>query len=139
MAKLDGKDIVLKFEGVTLVGRTTGSINFTADMLDATTADSAGWKEFLAGEKNATLSIGGLYDPDAAEGATDAIDYLFAGTQLTWYYGETSLGGTYYTGEALISSVSIQGDKNTVASYSIEIQNTGTPSVATVSGSGSGA
>lgn len=135
MAKLDGKDIVLQFENITLVGRTTGSINFTADMLDATTADSAGWKEFISGEKNATLSVGGLYDPEAAEGADDAIGYLIAGTQLTWKYGQTTSGGTYYTGEALISSVTIQGDKNTVASYTIEIQNTGTVTPATVAGS----
>jgi len=135
MAKLDGKDIVLKIGGVVLVGRTTGSINFTSDMLDATTADSEGWKEFLAGENNATLSIGGLYDPEAAEGASESIAYIFAGTKVTWYYGQTTAGGTYYTGDAYISRVSIQGDKNTVASYTIEIQNTGTPDVETVAAS----
>ena len=135
MAKLDGKDIVLKIGTVVLVGRTTGSINFSADMLDATTADSVNFKEFISGEKNATLSVGGLYDPEAAEGADDAIGYLIAGSEVVWYYGQVTTGGTYYTGNALISSVSIQGDKNTVASYTIELQNTGEVEVETVSGS----
>jgi len=133
--KLDGKEIVLKIGGVLLVGRTTGSINFSADMLDATTADSGGWKEFISGEKNATISIGGLYDPEAAEGAEEAIGYLKSGAELIWYYGQTTPGGTYHTGDGLIASVSIQGDKNALASYSIELQNTGQPSVNTVAAS----
>jgi len=135
MAKIDGKLMVLQIEGVTIVGRTTGSINFSADMLDATTADSAGWKEFVAGEKNATISVGGLYDPAAAEGVEEAIAYLVAGTQLTWKYGQTAAGASYWTGEGLITTVSIQGDKNTLTSYTIEIQNTGTPTQSAVIGS----
>lgn len=135
MAKFDGKGIVLKFENVTLVGRTTGSLSFSADMLDATTADSTKFKEFIAGEANATISVGGLYDPDAAEGADEAIGYLMAGTKLTWYWGQTINGGTYYEGEGLISGVTLQGDKNALASYTIEVQNTGDPEPKTVGGS----
>lgn len=135
MAKVDGKLMVLQFENVAIVGRTTGSMNMTADMLDATTADSAGWKEFVAGEKNATLSVGGLYDPDAAEGTSEAIAAMIAGTYLTWKYGQTGAGQTYWTGEGLITSVSIQGDKNTLTSYTVEIQNTGAVTENVVSGS----
>lgn len=132
MAKLDGKDMILKIGTTVIAGRTTGSINFTADMLDATTADSVNFKEFIAGEKNATLSVGGLYDPAAAEGADEAVAYLIAGTSVTWYYGGVVAGQHYWTGSALISSVSIQGDKNTLSAYTIELQNTGEVSVATV-------
>jgi len=135
MAEVDGKLMVLQFDNVAIVGRTTGSMNSTADMLDATTADSAGWKEFVAGEKNLTLSVGGLYDPDAAEGVSEALANLWQGNTLTWKFGQTGTGQTYWTGTGLLSSVSIQGDKNTLTSYSIEIQNTGTPEELTVSGS----
>jgi len=135
MAKIDGRLMVLQFGAVAVAGRTTGSINFTADMLDATTADSAGWKEFLGGEKNATISVGGLYDPAAAEGAEEAIAYLFVGSTVVWRYGQTTAGGSYWTGNGKISSVSIQGDKNTLTSYTIEIQNTGTPTQNAIIGS----
>ena len=135
MAKKDGKLFVMKFATASLVGRTTGSMNLTADMLDVTTADSVKFKEFIAGEANCTLSVGGLYDPDAAEGASEAIAYLMAGTHFAWYWGESTGGSTYWTGQALISGVTITGDKNSPASYSIEIQNTGEISEATVAAS----
>lgn len=127
--------MVLQFDNVAIVGRTTGSMSSTADMLDATTADSAGWKEFVSGEKNLNLTVGGLYDPEAAEGVSEALANMWQGNTLTWKYGQTTTGGTYWTGTGLISSVSIQGDKNTLTSYSIEIQNTGEPEELTVSGS----
>jgi len=135
MAEVDGRLMVLQFDNVAIVGRTTGSMNTTADMLDATTADSQGWKEFVAGEKNLNLSVGGLYDPDAAEGVSEAWANLTQGNTFTWKYGQTAAGQTYWTGTGLISSVNIQGDKNTLTSYSIEIQNTGTPTETVVSGS----
>ena len=135
MAEIDGKLMALQFDNVAIVGRTTGSMNSTADMLDATTADSAGWKEFVAGEKNLNLSVGGLYDPEAAEGVSEAIANLWQGNVFTWKYGQTTAGGTYWTGSGLISSVAIQGDKNTLTSYTIEVQNTGTPTEEIVSGS----
>jgi len=105
MAKIDGKLIVLQLGGYTVVGQTTGSINFAADMLDATTKDSAGWKEFVAGEKNSNISVGGLYDPAAATGAEEIIAYLVAGNSLTWRFGQTTAGSTYWTGSGLITCV----------------------------------
>ena len=135
MATKDGKKFVLKLGGTAIVGRTTGNIQFDADMLDATTADSVKFKEFIAGEANCTLQVGGLYDPEAAEGASEAIAYLKAGTELTWYWGEITAASTYWEGQGLISSVSIAGDKNSLASYSISIQNTGDPEEKTVAGS----
>lgn len=127
MAKIDGKLIVLQIGGYTVTGQTTGSINFSADMLDATTKDSAGWKEFVAGEKNATISVGGLYDPAASTGAEEIIAYLFVGSALTWKFGQLTAGSTYWEGSGLITSININGDKNTLSAYTVEIQNTGTP------------
>ena len=51
MGKIDGRTIALKIDSVVLAGRTSSSISFSADMLDKTTADSAGYKEYLSGEK----------------------------------------------------------------------------------------
>lgn len=133
MAKFDGRLIALLIEDVKLVGRTTSSINMSADMLDATTADSAGYKEYIPGEKGATISVAGLYDPAAVEGVSESVAYLKGGTQLTVKWGGTEPGDTYWYAEAFISSVSITGDKNTVAGYSLEIQITGEWTEATVS------
>lgn len=135
MGKVDGRLIALKFENATLVGRTTGSFNFAADMLPVTTADSAGHKEFIKGEDGGTIEVGGLYDPIAVEGFSEAFGYCKAGTPLTCIFGQTTAGSTYYTGEGLISSVALSGDVNTPASYTLSIQLTGEITEGTVASS----
>lgn len=135
MGKIDGRTIALKIDSVVLAGRTSSSISFSADMLDKTTADSAGYKEYLSGEKGSTISVGALYDRDAAEGMSEAIAYLMAGTELKLVYGETETGGKYFTCDGIISSVNFTGDKNTVANYTLDIQVTGEWTIETVSGS----
>lgn len=135
MGKKDGRVIALKIANVILAGRTSSSMSFSADMLDKTTADSAGYKEYLSGEKGATISVGALYDPDAAEGMSEAIAYLMNGTELKLIYGDTETGGKYFTCDGIISNVDFTGDKNTVANYTLEIQVTGEWTIETVSGS----
>ena len=133
MSKLDGKKILLQIGGVTVVGQISGSLGMAADMLDATTKDSTdGAKEYIGGETGWTCSIEGLYDPAAAEGVSEAIGYLKAGTSLTVKYGQTGSGETYFGGSALISGVTLDGPKNDLSSYSIELQGTGVLTEATV-------
>ena len=124
MASIDGKTILVQSGGVTIVGQVSGSLGMTGDMLDATTKDStAGAKEYIGGETGWTISVEGLYDPAAGEQTNDAIDDLQAGTQVVLKYGV--LAGTYWTGNGYISSVNLDGPKNDLASYSLEIQGDG--------------
>lgn len=133
MSKLDGKEILMVFGSNTVVGQITGSLGMAADMLDATDKDSTdGAKEYMPGETGWTCSVEGLYDPDAAEGVSEAIGYLKAGTGLTIKYGQTGSGETYYTGTAYVSGVNLDGPKNELASYSLELQGSGVLAEATV-------
>lgn len=132
MAKLVGKYLVVTVGANAYVALRSSTFEMAADMIDVTTADSTGgWKEYLAGEKGGTISVEGLYDTSATEGFEQAADDLISGTVVTWKYGETDGGTTYWTGDALISSVSITGDKNDGAAYSLTLQITGDVSVAT--------
>jgi len=65
MAVLDGVNLLVSVEGTTYGCLTNQSIDFTADMLDSTCKDSNGYKTFLPGEKNATLTADLLYNYDA--------------------------------------------------------------------------
>ena len=133
MAKIDGKEVLLIIGSNTVTGQVSGSLGITADMLDKTTKDStAGAKEYIGGETGWTLSIEGLYDPSATEGVSEAIGYLKAGTSLTVLFGQAGVGETYWGGSALISSVNLDGPKNDIASYSLELQGTGVLTEATV-------
>ena len=39
-----------------IANATSNSFDITADMIDVTNKDSAGWKEFITGEKGYTMS-----------------------------------------------------------------------------------
>lgn len=125
MAKLDGVEIFLKIGTEILVGQTTGDMNLTADMIDCTSKDSGGDKEYLAGERDATINVDALYDPAAAQGFSDAFTVLKTGTAITWSWGQTGSSETFWTGSGYISSVTINGPKNEASSYSLTIQNSG--------------
>lgn len=132
---LDGKTLVLKLGGALVTAQLTGSLTFTADALDATTKDSNGWKEFISGERNANIEVTGLYEPAGAENVSEAVGYIFDGSEITWYFGGTTAGDTYWTGSGIITNVAIQGDKSALSSYSFSIQNSGAPQELTVSAS----
>jgi len=128
MAKLNGTLMVLKQSTTTLVGQIDSSMSLSADMLDATTKDStAKAKEYIPGETGWTMSVSGLYDPAASVGGdvSGAITALKAGTTWTVKYGQTTTDDNYWTGSALLMGVTLNGPKNDLASYSIELQGTG--------------
>ena len=135
MAKVNGTLIVMQIGGYTIAGQLTSSLDFNVDMLDATTKDSAGSKEYVAGEDDTKINVTGLYDPAAATGAEEMIAVLFAKQPVAWKHGQTSVGGTYWEGDGLINHVGITGDKNVLSNYSIDIQNTGTPTQHAIIGS----
>lgn len=133
MAVINGLECVIKFEGVQLTALLSNSMEFSADMIDVTTKDSTGqFKEYLAGEKGGTATAEALYDPAAAEGFSEAFADLVAGTTLTVYWGETGNTETYYSCEALIERIRIDGPKNEAASWSVDLRFTGKPTEGTV-------
>ena len=128
MALINGTLVVLRQGTTTLVGQTDASMNSAGDMLDSTTKDNtAKAKSFAPGETGWTMSVNGLYDPAAAtEGSiSNAIGILKAGTVWAVKYGQTTGSAKYFGGNAYISSVTLNGPKNDLASYTIELQGTG--------------
>lgn len=91
MAAQKGKDLLLKVDGTgtgvfaTVAGLRTRSINFNAETVDVTHAESTGqWRELLAGAggKHARLSGAGVFK----DAASDALirDFVFSGTIRDW-------------------------------------------------------
>lgn len=78
MGAQKGKDILLKIDQnstgsfVTVAGLRSNRLNFNADAVDATTADSAGeWRTLLAGAgvRNAAIAGSGIFTDDASDAA----------------------------------------------------------------------
>lgn len=126
MAKQDGNLIYVRFSDTDIVGLTTKSMNFVNDMIDITSQDSSGgWKEFLPGERGATISVNGLYSEGEDNGAGGAFDKLANGTSVSFKFGQKSTGTDYFSGTGYIQGLTIEGAKNAASSYSFEIQVTG--------------
>lgn len=125
MSVVNGDILVLKIDGTQVGALLSNGFNLAADMIEATNKDSAGAKEYVSGEYGWGMSYESLYDPDATEGLSEAVGYIKAGTSLDVYWGDTTSGGTYFNGSALMASVDVSGPKNEMGSYSGEIQGTG--------------
>ena len=134
MAGKAGKALKVKIDETEAVALRSKELNYSADMADATTQDSPGdWKEFIPLQKEGTISIEGLYNPDAgAEGLNAMVAKLKNGTKTTLYYGGIVTGDTYEEAEAYISDVTWSGDYGDLQNVSVEFQITGQPVTNTV-------
>ena len=55
VGKVDGTDVLLYIDSVAVAHSTSCTVSLDIDMIDATTKDSAGWKENLEGNKGWTM------------------------------------------------------------------------------------
>lgn len=133
MAVLNGDVILLSANGNTLKGTVSQSMEASTDMIDITTKDSNGDKEYLSGERDQTFSVEGKWDPaDTNEGATDAYDDWNSGSTVTCLFGQLSVGGTQWSFTGRYSGFTLSGPKNEAATFSLTIQRTGATTKQTV-------
>jgi predicted secreted protein len=127
MSKISGNLIYIEWDSANVVGLTDKSIDLANDMIDVTNQQSSGgWKEYLPGERGATISFSGVYDEAGAEGATSLFADMKLGTSVSFKIGEDiATGGAYWSGGGLVSGITVNGPKNDAASYSGTIQVTG--------------
>ena len=125
MAVKNGTNVVVKI-GSTLVNAVlTNSYDLGIDMIDVTTKDSAGNKEYIAGESDVTAQLEGNYDPDATYSFEQLHTAALAKTAVTVLYGLNESGATAYQFSALISNVTLTGNKNEAGGWTASIQRTG--------------
>ena len=70
-----------------IANATSNDFTITKDMIETTNKDSAGSKEFIAGEYGYTMSVEGMFEEDASVGALlswkEIMTDLMAGTIVT--------------------------------------------------------
>ena len=121
----NGTNLVLKVEG-TVVGHTTScTLSVNLDVADATTKDSSGWSEGIAGLKSGEISFDGLVDYSDANNAEQLLDLLIARTQLTAIFGTVVSGDSIYTADGFISSLEQTGEMESAVTFSGTITITG--------------
>ena len=129
MAFVHGKDSVFKLDnsGGTLTDISTyvNNVDFpeTADVSETTTL-GADNKTYIAGLKDATISLSGLWDSTA-----DAIFGAVVGQSATLsfeYSPEGTTGGNVkYEGEAILTSYAISSPVGDAVGYSADLQVSG--------------
>ena len=129
MAFTHGKDSVFKLDNasgsLTDISSFQNNVNFpeTADVSETTTL-GADNKTYIAGLKDATISLAGLWDATA-----DAIFGAVVGQSATLSYEYspegTASGKIKYTGEAILTSYAISSPVGEAVGYSADLQVSG--------------
>ena len=129
MAFTHGKDSVFKLDNasgsLTDISSFVNNVDFpeSADVSETTTL-GADNKTYIAGLKDATISLSGLWDATA-----DAIFGAVVGQSATLSYEYspegTASGKIKYTGEAILTSYAISSPVGDAVGYSADLQVSG--------------
>lgn len=127
MSKVSGVSVLVKI-GTTIVGGQTGaSLARGSDTIEATSKDSEGWVESIAGYKNWSVDCEGfliLGDNGQAALETAYEDGMAVDVEIR--IGETgNVNGITYKGKALITDLSNEFPQDDAVTYSLTLEGTG--------------
>ena len=118
-----------------IANATSNDFTITKDMIETTNKDSAGAKEFIAGEYGYTMSVEGMFEEDASVGALlswkEIMTDLMAGTTVTVVMTSNVSGDLKLSGSALFSDLKLTAPHNAVSTFTASIQGTGALTVGT--------
>tara|TARA_R110000824_G_scaffold298466_1_gene486682 strand:- start:558 stop:974 length:417 start_codon:yes stop_codon:yes gene_type:complete len=129
MAILNATDVVLKVTVggalVPVAHSTSASISMNMDLRDSTTKSSEGWQENLGGLRSYELSGDSFVDITAVAGSADILELWTAYEARTAIAVEFGATGIVYTGDAFITSLSIDAGVEENATFSVSLTGTG--------------
>lgn len=130
-----GDDIFLYLTtGQTVLAFATScSIQVDGETIDTSNKMSGRWNSNLAGKNSYTINADALYTKTSGEYSYDNLmSAMIAGSAIDWYVGSASgstftldTTDTYYSGEGLITSLSLNAGNNEVANCSVTITGSG--------------
>ncbi|NBV95528.1 MAG: hypothetical protein EBR90_01895 [Actinobacteria bacterium] len=119
-----------------IANATSNDFTITKDMIETTNKDSAGAKEFIAGEYGYTMSVEGMFEEDASVGSSiswkEILTDLLAGTSVTIVMTSNVSGDLKLSGSAFFNELNLTAPKNDVATFTASIQGTGALTVGTI-------
>jgi len=118
MAKFNATDLLVYVGAIPIAHSTSATITIDVDLPDATTKDSAGWADHIAGVRNWSIDFDGLVDYASSYGVEELFNNLLNRNELTVKWSSTQAGGTYLTGTASVSNLTQTADMEQPVSYS---------------------
>jgi len=120
-----------------IANATSNDFTITKDMIETTNKDSAGAKEYIAGEYGFTMSVEGMFEEDASVGASiswkEIMTDLLAGTIVTIVMTSNVTGDLKLSASALFNDLKLTAPQNAVSTFTASIQGTGALTVSVIS------
>lgn len=134
----NGTNLLLKISATdgseANIGHTTScSLSLSVDLPEATTKDSSGFQEVIAGVKSGEISFDGLVDYTDSQNAAELAEFLIDRTKIYFEFGTSTAGDQLISGAGYLSSLEVSAEMESPVSYSGSITITGTISYSTVS------
>ena len=114
-----------------VAGLTSISNPITADSLDVTVFNATCMRDFIAGLRSGTMDISGYYESADTNGQVAMMTAMLAGTKLTTTQKPKILwnGVNGFTGDGIITSLTVDAAVDGIVNFSATIQLTGTIAV----------
>jgi len=117
----------------TLIAHATeSSISLSMDTRDASTKDSAGYRDLLEGARSGSISVSSLYAEDAAYGVDDLMTHFTARTAVAVKFSTEEAGDHYWSANAYITSLEVNASKEDNVTYSASFELTGAITYGTI-------
>ena len=127
MSAIKGLDVLIKVGSQVVGGQRNASLEMSAETIDTTVKTTGGWASKITGIKSWTSSCDGVYFVDDA-GLEAAQTAFMNGTAVSLEFSNSS--GLSYSGQAVITSMSVEAGQEDIVSYTISFEGTGALTVA---------
>jgi len=124
---INGKDLLLYVDGVAITHSTSCSISASGATIPATTKDSSGWADSLAGTRSWSVSSDQMLALDATLGIEE-IFAIFADTvqrTVTAKFATSDATDRFFSGSARITDISVSADNEAAGTFSVSLEGTG--------------
>tara|TARA_Y100000401_G_scaffold25751_1_gene18016 strand:+ start:4203 stop:4670 length:468 start_codon:yes stop_codon:yes gene_type:complete len=121
MALINGTSFGLFHNGNLLGHSTQSRFSLNVDLPDATSKDSLGFKEVIAGIRSGTISVAGLVDYSDTVNFDQLASMVLTKEINEWVFTQEAFEGLTLTGKGYINNVEQVGDMENLVSYDLEI------------------
>ena len=132
MAKINATNFLIQKDGNVIAHSTSATISINLDTPDASTKNSGGYAEVIAGQRSWEGSVEGLVDYTGTFGAQGLAVLLNDRTSFTVLFTDEISTHQTYTGTAYITSYEENGENEQALSYSVSFIGTGALTIGTV-------
>lgn len=122
MSAIKGLDVLIKVGSQVVGGQRNASLEMSAETIDTTVKTTGGWASKIPGIKSWTSSCDGVYFLSDA-GLKAAQTAFMNGTAVNLEFSNSE--GLSYSGQAVITSMSVEAGQEDIVSYTISFEGTG--------------